>query len=246
MIFNTAPRNILNSRKKVYSLEGEEGILEFLLNKIPNKDKWIVEFGACDGIAFSNSLYFINDLGYSAILIEPDPEQYLQLEENMSKYPNVHSLKQFINKEGELSFDNTITRLNTAIPQNFDLLIIDVDNNDYHLWDSIKKYSPKIVMIEINNTQLPTFEKIAEYNSEFIFGKHGSSIKSMTELAAKKGYKLIANISCNAIYIKEEYYPLFLKMDYDVSKYYTYEGICTDRINLLSWSQMCIKFQEAV
>lgn len=246
MIFNTPPRNILNSRRKVYSLEGEEGVLEYLLDKIPNKNKWIVEFGACDGIAFSNSLYFINDLNYSAILIEPDSEQYIQLETNMSKYPNVHCLKQFITRDGDLSFDNTIDRLGTEIPNDFDLLIIDVDNNDYHLWDSIQKYNPKIVMIEINNTQLPTYEKIAEYDCEFIFGKHGSSIKSMTALANKKGYKLVANISCNAIYIKAEYYELFFHRDYDVLDFYTFEGICADRISLLSVSQILIKAQEAI
>lgn len=102
-------------------------------------------------------------------------------------------------------------------------------------------------MIEINSTLLPTEEKIADFNAPFEFGKHGSSILSMTRMAEKKGYRLICNISCNAIYVEGRYYPLFLSQDYSPADFYTYEGIHGQRFwRDLALPQKWRKLVEAV
>ena len=90
------PRYLLNYRNGEYSLEGEEGILEYIVNKIPKneRDNFIVEFGACDGIVFSNSLHFIKNLNFEAIEIEPDEIQFESLVKNMKPY-NVECIKIF-------------------------------------------------------------------------------------------------------------------------------------------------------
>ena len=237
------PRYLLNYRNGEYSLEGEEGILEYIVNKIPKneRDNFIVEFGACDGIVFSNSLHFIKNLNFEAIEIEPDEIQFESLVKNMKPY-NVECIKTFVTKYEDNILDNS----NKHVPINFDILVMDVDNNDIHLWETIKKYKPKILMVEINNTLLPTEDKVAQYDAEFIFGKHGSSIKSMTEVAQKKGYKLICNISCNAIYIDAKYYNLFFKNDYHVEDFYTFEGFNIKRWFFeLSLFSKIRKFEEA-
>ena len=223
-------RYILDYRRKKYSLEGEEGILEYILNKIPksDRDNFVVEFGAYDGIAFSNSIYFIKEFGFEAIEIEADNERFCQLEINMEPY-NVECIQSFVEQTGKNTLDNILNNSKKTVPSNFDLLVIDVDNNDYQLWESFVEYNPKIVMIEINNTLLPSEDKISKYNAEFVFGKHGSSIKSMTDLAEVKGYKLICNVSCNAVYVKEEYFNLFFDRNYAVEDFYTFEGFSVRR-----------------
>jgi hypothetical protein len=241
-------RYLLNYRTKDYSLEGEEGILEYMLDKIPESDRnnFIVEFGAYDGITFSNSLYFIQNFYFEAVEIEADDGRFKQLEINMKPY-NVECIKSFITRDGETTLDKILNNSNKEVPRNFDVLVVDVDNNDYHLWKTVQEYRPKIVMIEVNNTVLPTTDKIAEYDAEFIFGKHGSSIKSMTELAEEKGYKLVCNISCNAIYIQKEYFNLFFDYAPSVEDFYTFEGFNVKRwLFELSFQDKLRKLLEAI
>ena len=239
------PCYLLNFRDTKHSLDGEAGVLDNVLSKLPCANRWVVEFGACDGLAFSNSAHLIAELGYSAVLIEPDEVQFGMLIENMHHYPKVTCLKTFVGIEGDLSLDVILSQ--TSCHKNPDLMIIDVDNNDYHIFKAIEIYKPKVLMIEINSTLLPEQEKVAEYDAPFIFGKHGSSILSMTLLAESKGYRLICNISCNAIYVQEEYYGLFFPRIYSPADFYTYEGIYGKRFwQELNLRQKLRKLSEAL
>jgi hypothetical protein len=167
------------------------------------------------------------------------------LVENMKRYPGVICLKEFVGIEGDLRLDAILARTSAAIDP--DLMIVDVDNNDYHIFGAIEVYKPKVLMIEINSTLLPDQEKVAEYNAPFVFGKHGSSILSITRLAESKGYRLICNVSCNAVYVQEKYYPLFFRKSYTPADFYTFEGIYGERFwRELSFSQKWRKLAEAL
>ena len=50
-----------------------------------NKDYWLVEVGALDGITYSNTLMFENEFGLRCLLIEPDPVNFRKLEKNRIK-----------------------------------------------------------------------------------------------------------------------------------------------------------------
>ena len=40
----------------------------------------------------------------------------------------------------------------TPIPADFDVLSIDIDGNDYHVWNAVARYKPRVVVIEYNPT----------------------------------------------------------------------------------------------
>ena len=82
---------------------------------------------------------------------------------------------------------DTILR-QTDIPSDFDVLSVDIDGNDYHVWDAARQYKPKIVVIEFN----PTIPSSVEFVQPRDFGvTQGSSILSITKLA--KGFMRIGN-----------------------------------------------------
>ena len=54
-------------------------------------------------------------------------------------------------------------------------------------------------------------------------------------MAEKKGYSLIANISCNAIYVSNEFYSLFYDKKVNIKDLFLYEG---SYFNELSWQDM--------
>ena len=72
-------------KNRYYSQYGEDGVVEEILKRIKKKfklDGWCCEFGAWDGIHFSNTCYFIKKLNYKAILIEGDFDKTKELELN--------------------------------------------------------------------------------------------------------------------------------------------------------------------
>jgi hypothetical protein len=239
------PRDLLNYREYHHSLAGEAGIVNYILSKIPNRDNWVVEFGACDGFEFSNIAHLIQSGSINAVLIEPQDDFYRQLISNMKPFPKVHCIQKMVTLTEGSTLDTILSA--TPIPIDFDLLVIDIDNNDYQIFESLQKFQPKIFMVEINNTfSDPNHEKISTYDAPFVFGKHGSSLFSMTKLAESKGYKLICNVSCNAVYVKAEFYNLFFSSNFGVNEFYTYEGVSVSRLNELKFTQIFIKAKEAI
>jgi len=218
---NTELIKILKNRKIYYSQSGEDGVLEYIISQLPSKDKWCVEFGAWDGKHLSNTYHFISDLGYQGVLIEADKEKYKKLSQQMESY-NVVCFNKFVNYSGPDTLDNILQL--TSIPKDFDLLSIDIDGNDYFIFDSIKLYSPKVIIIEINIMNKPQISQINDPASPIIWGVTGSSIKSISELAQSKGYKLIANVGCNAIYIRQDYFHIFYSHELKPEDVFLFEG----------------------
>ncbi|MDO9567240.1 MAG: hypothetical protein Q7J15_10920 [Candidatus Desulfaltia sp.] len=235
---------LLSHRKTFFSRQGEDGLLAFVLSKIPDKTGWCVEFGAWDGKSESNTYYFISQQGYHGIMIEADPLKYNLLRENMNAYGAI-CVNAFVRPEGKNKLDNILSL--TPIPKQFDLLSIDVDGDDYHIWQSLDKYQPKVVIIEINIRDKPGVKRINKPGSPVVRGNTstpsmwgiagyiGTSISSMTELAISKQYSLLANVHCNAIFVRNEYLNLYHDREVTPNEVFTYEGY---RIGELSFDVM--------
>jgi hypothetical protein len=191
-------------KRNVYSQTGEDGIIEKILEIIPNKDKWCVEFGAWDGFYSSNTAYLIQDKDYHAVLIEANSGKFNQLQKNFASNRNVITLNRFVGWENESRLDAILAT--TAIPHDFDFLSIDIDGNDYHVWNIVNKYNPKIVCIEFNPT-IPTNIRFVQPADAAI--SQGASLLSLVELGRKKGYELVSVLLFNAFFVRSEYYSLF-------------------------------------
>lgn len=180
-----------------YSQFGEDGIILEILNRLKEEvslTKWCVDVGAHDGVDSSNTCKFIRELGFQGVLIEGDNRQIPLLKKNFPQ--NAVCLGEFVGLDGERSLDKILTR--TDLPENFDLLSLDIDGMDYWVWDSIKHYHPKIVCVEFNFSIPNAVEFIQERNFKV---KHGSSAKSFVALAENKGYCLVASTKSNLIFV---------------------------------------------
>lgn len=214
MIIEKEIIKILKTKKIFYSQNGEDGLLEFILDKLPSKNNWCVEFGAWDGSHLSNTFYFIKNKKYNSILIEADKEKFSILKENMERYGS-YCINAFVD-DTESKLDDLLSK--TPIPKDFDILSIDIDGDDYFVWDSLKQYKPKVVIIEINQTLGDKAKVINKKGTAGILGKSGTSVLSMNSLASKKGYSLISVIGCNAIYVKKQFIQLFYKNNNSINE----------------------------
>src|SRR5687767_9199383 len=196
------PTWLLDSQSNVFSQAGEDGVIEKILGLLADKDQWCVEFGAWDGILYSNTRNLIVNKNYSAILIESDREKFKDLERNCSQYSSVIAINKFVGFSDGDSLDTILA--NTSIPQQFDFLSIDIDGNDYHVWKAMEKYQPKVICIEFNPT-IPTEVNFIQAANETV--NQGSSLLALTGLGREKGYELVSVLPYNAIFVSREYFP---------------------------------------
>lgn len=219
-----------------YSQHGEDGVLEYLLTKIPT-NKWAVEFGAWDAKYLSNTFYFIEKKNYQAVLIEGDATRIEDAKKNTAQFNGrVIPICAFIEPDGANSLDNLLKP--TPLPYDFDILSIDIDGKDYHIWDSFKNYKPKIVIIEINAKQKPDIDKIHRKDDDDITSwVAGSSIRPLTTLAHQKGYALVANIGCNAIYVDAQYLKLFYDTEPTPAQVFNYQLFDLSELSLAEAKQ---------
>ncbi len=199
------PTWLLEYRRDVYSQTGEDGVIEKILEVLPDHDGWCVEFGAWDGVQSSNTRHLICHKGYSAVLIEATTSRFRDLQANYAAHgEKVITLNRWVGFSQDDHLDDILSE--TPIPPDFDLLSIDIDGNDYHVWKRTSRYRPKVVVIEFNHTIPTEVRFIQEADPEI---NQGASLLSIVELAVEKGYELVSVLRFNAFFVRKEYFPLF-------------------------------------
>jgi hypothetical protein len=143
-------RWLLAHASNVTSQNGEDGIIAKVLETIGDSTKWCVEFGAWDGRHLSNTFNLIASRGYSAVLIEGSKERFRELERTFKDDPKVRCVNAFVGFTAADGLDAILAR--AGIPKDFDVLSIDIDGNDYHVWKAVATYRPRVVVIEYNPT----------------------------------------------------------------------------------------------
>lgn len=174
------------------------------LSLLPDPSLWCVEFGAWDGKHLSNTFHLVDRKDYRVVLIEGDTAKY---EELCHSYPHKDRAV-FVNAFVGWSEDDSLDRVLSSypIPRSFDLLSVDVDGNDYHIWKAVQSFQPKLVLIEYNTSMVNGVEFVQPPDPGC---NQGSSPASLVELGRQKGYELIAVTTYNLLFVRHEFYPLF-------------------------------------
>src|SRR6202000_665241 len=94
-------------------------------------------------------------------------------------------------------------------PKERDLLSIDIDYNDYYVWEAITKYKPRVVVIEYNSIFRPDTHFVVQYNPNRVWDKtshFGASLLALEQLGAEKGYCLVGCVftGSNAFFVRKD------------------------------------------
>lgn len=207
---------LLEHRRKVQSEHGEDGIIEKIFEVIGVESKWCVELGALNGKKDSNVWHLLKEKGWSGVLIEADQTYFEKLVREYADNPKVHALNAFVSFEGDSSLDALFTK--TPMPKEFDILSLDIDGNDYHLWKSLSVYRPRVLIIEFNPS-IPDAISFVQPRDMSVY--QGSSLRALVELSTSKGYELIAVNEGNAFFVLKELFPKFGIADNSVDALHT-------------------------
>ena len=186
--------NDKNEEYKVFSEWGGDGIIQFLINNLNIQEKTFIEFGV-ENYTESNTRYLLMHDNWTGLVIDggADNIDYIKRDPIYWRY-NLTAVQAFITRENV----NDIF-LQHGMSGHIGLLSIDIDGNDYWVWDAINVVDPDIVICEYNSRfgkdravtipYDPTWTRFKVEKSEIYFG---ASIRALVALGQRKGYALVA------------------------------------------------------
>jgi len=203
------PVDLAGAEASVFSQFGEDGVIEKIFETIGTGPKFAVEFGAYDGVKYSNMRNLVVNHGWSSFQIEGNKARARTLAKNYKDYPTTRTLEAWVWPGNiEILFEEN------GVPKDLDFLVIDIDSNDYYVWRAIHDFRPRVVMIETNRAFPPPALMVIDFHPmNYWDGTYygGASMQSMYNLAKKKGYEMIYQMSKgpNVFFVAKEYYDAF-------------------------------------
>lgn len=188
---------------KIYSQHGEDGIIREIFNRIGTTSKTFFEFGAGSG-SENNTIVLLID-GWKGWWL--DGGDYVDVYKKLFA-PSIEAGKLTVAQKFVTSknINDIVKELDT--PGEIDLMSIDIDGNDYYVWEALTATKPRVVVIEYNSAYPPGMhflqdESTASWNGSNFFG---SSLHTQNELAKKKGYTLVCCdlIGANAFFVRSD------------------------------------------
>jgi hypothetical protein len=212
---------------KVFSQGGEDGIIAEIFRRIGTETKVFVECAPGDGLE-NNTAYLLVQ-GWKGLWIEADPKHVRAIKANFARQLDTGSLVLQPELATAENIESIIAR--RAIPPEFDLLSIDIDGNDYWLWEAIRRYRPRAVVIEYNATFPPDCKWVFPYLPQARWdgtSNQGASLASLESLGAEKGYVLVGCSleGTNAFFVRHDLVqsrfcePFTAENHYEPPRYY--------------------------
>ena len=198
-------RNLLRFGHQMYSQNLEDGLLAEIFRRIGTTNKSFVEIGSGDGIECNSHFLLIQ--AWHGHWFDGNPEE-------VDKAKVSHALS--VNR-GTLTISNDFVIAKNVemllhlvnTPKELDFLSIDVDGQDYWIWEAITVYQPRVVMIEYNASLGPDVELVMRPNSKHVWeggNGYGASLRALEKLGARKGYQLVVCdvTGTNAIFVRKD------------------------------------------
>ena len=212
---------------QVYSQWGEDGIIDWLINKYPEIPKSFLEIGTQD-YKESNTRFLLINKNWNGFIIEADKAAVKDIKSQRIYWKhNLRAINEFITKD---NINNVIKKFN--IPKKIGLLSLDIDGVDYWVLKKLSALDPSIIVCEYNSLFGQKKSVTVPYKSNFIRSKehysnlyYGASINAFIDLMKKKNYFLIGTNSAgnNAFFVKKNIWnkvkKLIIKKKVFVSKF---------------------------
>jgi hypothetical protein len=200
---------------KVLSQTDEDGILLYIFSIIGTHNKKSVEICAGNGIECNSSNLIIHH-GWSGLLIDGNDKlveagkEFYRRNRYTYVYPPTFA-------HAWITRDNVNDVIaNAGFEGEIDLLSIDMDGNDYWIWDKIDIINPRVVVVEYQDMLGPERALTVPYRDDFNAYVYpstdgmpnfcGASLPAFVKLARRKGYRLVGrNQYCyNAFFIRND------------------------------------------
>jgi hypothetical protein len=198
------PQRLTASGFRLHSQNSEDGILLALFRQAGVTSSRFVELGS--GSSGGNAAMFAAEFGWTGLMVEGD-----QGKASMAgrRFPKAQAVCAWITPESV----NALLE-GHGFAGEVDLLSVDVDGNDYWVWQALTACSGRVVVLEYNSMFGPDRAVTIPYDAQFNRREHrfcyfGASLTALTKLSASKGYRLVAvePTGVNAFFLRNDVAP---------------------------------------
>jgi len=186
------PRCLNRFEFQLFSQSGQDGILAEIFRRLGISGGTFVEFGVGVGDGFETNTAALVLQGWSGLWIEASTEACGRIESNFSD----------VLKSGRLRLQRSfVTAENIAallseggIRPDFELLSIDIDGNDLHVWKALREARPKCVVIEYNPYFPESLDWTMLYRPDHTWDESiefGASALALVRAGEELGYRLV-------------------------------------------------------
>lgn len=208
------PSSLSQSEFRAFSQWGEDGIIQYLLRQVQVDRPIFIEFGTQDYTESNTRFLLVND-NWSGLIIDGSRENiYAVMHSEMYWRHNVKAVCAFVTRENidQLIRDN-------GLSGDIGLLSVDIDGNDYWVWEAITSVRPVIAVVEYNWRFGPERRVTVPYDPGFDRARahasmiyYGASLAALCALGRRKGYAFVGCNSAgnNAFFLREDCRPASL------------------------------------
>jgi hypothetical protein len=201
-------RNLRDAEFKVFSQFGDDGIIQYLLGRLQIEPRTFIEFGVED-YTESNTRFLLMANNWKGLVIDGSAEHigFIKADDIYWKH-DLTAVCSFITAE---NINDIFTK--HGFEGEIGLLSIDIDGNDYHVWEAIHAVRPALVIVEYNSVfgpadaitipYDPAFRRLHAHYSGLYFG---ASLTALCFLAEKKGFAFVGcnNAGNNAYFVRRD------------------------------------------
>jgi hypothetical protein len=182
---------------RVYSQWGDDGIIQYLIQHVPLPSETFVEFGVQDYNEANTRFLLVND-NWRGMIIDGSKEfmDAVRRSDIYWRY-DLTAVDAFITRD---NINGLIRSAGLSGP--IGILSVDIDGNDYWVWEAIDVVDPAIVIVEYNSVfgskraisvpYDPAFRRSVAHSSYLYWG---CSLRALCSLAQRKGYVFVG---CNS------------------------------------------------
>ncbi len=179
---------------RVFSQFEEDGKLLCIFAALGVARGTFVDIGAGDGI-MNNCANLALNFGWDGVLIDGDPVRVGRGAAFYREHPDTRTHPpRFVCARVLRENVNELVRA-AGVPREIDLLSIDIDGNDYWVWEALDAIDPKVVIIE-THVEFGMHSIAVPYDRDYVYpGRHpdyhGASPVAMEKLARRKDFRLV-------------------------------------------------------
>lgn len=216
-------RSLSDVEFRGFSQWGEDGIVDWLLTRLPGIPEIFVEFGVGD-YRESNTRLLLFLRNWRGLVMDGS-EAHVDsiMTQDLYWRFDLTAKCAFIDKENINQLISTF-----GVQGDIGLLSVDVDGNDYWVWQAIEVVSPVIVVCEYNavlgdvhRISVPyqvDFQRTSAHYSNLYFG---ASLPALIHLGEQKGYRFVGTNSngCNAFFVRADHAPAVVDAIEEIRSY---------------------------
>ncbi len=201
---------------QVSSQCGEDGIIDWLIERagIPPMSQSFIELGV-ETYREANTRFLLQNRNWRGLIMDSSSVMVTTVREDaLSGAHDLTVLPAFITRE---NINELIA--SAGFGGDIGLLSIDLDGNDYWVWEAIHTVNPILCIVEYNAVfcyvhpiSTPynrNFDRVKAHHSYLYFG---ASVPALCSLATKKGYRFVGTNSSgnDAFFVREDYATVFV------------------------------------